>query len=61
MSIMQDTRPVEEYQVSHIPEAVQVDPGGECELTSLGISVDIATTGRLHLTITPIVDACPDL
>ncbi len=37
VTIVQDTRPVEEYQVSHIPNAIQVDPEADCDLNSTGI------------------------
>ena len=39
-SLLQDTRPVEEYQVSHLPGAVQVDPQEECSIDTLRITPD---------------------
>ena len=35
--VLQDTRPLEEYKVSHIPGAMRVDPDAEPELQALGI------------------------
>ena len=41
VSYPQDTRPLEEYQVSHLPGAVQIDPHEEApSLERLGISPD---------------------
>lgn len=43
---LQDTRPLEEYQVSHLPGALQVDPQEESSLETLGISPN--STSELH-------------
>lgn len=37
---MQDTRPEEEYRVSHMPGSVRVDPDAEPDLGKLGVTED---------------------
>lgn len=44
--MIQDTRPVEEYGVSHLPGAIQIAPGETPDLDKLGIPPD--STGRPH-------------
>ena len=47
VSHVQDVRPEEEFNVSHIPGAVRVDPSSQPDLQTLGITSD--TTGeRAH-------------
>ena len=47
MRTAQDTRPKEEYDVSHLSGAIQVDPHQEHSLDSLGVNADIIITGNM--------------
>ena len=50
--VLQDTRPLEEYHVSHLPGAVQVDPNDDSSLKTVSLSPD--SRGELDRNITTV-------